>query len=179
MEIKKVQASQWGQVKAIYMEAFPKAERKPFFLLRRAVRKGRSQLYLALDNGIVAGFISVIPYQGMVMVEYLAISNKIRGKGTGSKLLSEICRQYAAHRILLMIEQIDENADNAQQRIARKKFYLKNGFEPCSFIALGVSGPMEVLSCGCKVSGDEFLKIQKHALGRLLFRLSGTKVVAS
>ena len=177
MEIKKIQDAQWDQVKAIYMEAFPKAERKPIFLLRRAARKGKSDLYLALDRETVAGFIAVIPYRDMVMVEYLAVSNQIRSKGTGSKLLAEVCRRYAKHRILLMIEQIDENADNAEQRIARKRFYLKNGFEPSDFVALGVSGPMEVLCFGGQISGDEFVELQKHTLGPLLFRLSRTKVV--
>lgn len=179
MEIRKIQDPQWDQVKAIYMEAFPKAERKPFFLLRRAARKGKADLWLALDGETVAGFIAVVPYRDMVMVEYLAVSNQIRSKGTGSKLLAEVCRQYAGHRILLMIEQIDKHADNYEQRTARKRFYLKNGFEPSDFVALGSSGPMEVLCFRGKVSGDDFVEVQKHTLGRLLFFLSRTKVVGT
>ncbi len=176
MEIRKIQNSQWEQVKTIYMEAFPKAERKPFSLIQRAVRKGKSDIWLALDGEIVAGFIVVVPYCDMVMVEYLAVSNQVRSQGTGSKLLAEVCRQYTGHRILLMIEQIDKKANNFEQRTARKRFYLKNGFSPSDFVALGVSGPMEVLCFGGQVSGDDFVKVQKYTLGWLLFFLSRTKV---
>ncbi len=177
MEIKRICKNQWDSVKGIYMEAFPKAERKPFFLLNRAVKKEKSEIWVALESGAVTGFIVLIPYRDMVMVEYFAISTKIRSKGTGSKILNEICRQYAGRRILLLIEKIDETAANNEQRIARKRFYLKNGFASSGVFAQGVSGYMEILCYGGNVSGDEFIAIQTHALGRMLFRLSKTKVV--
>lgn len=44
MEIKRICQSQWSDVKNIYMEAFLKAERKPFFLLKRAARKGKLEI---------------------------------------------------------------------------------------------------------------------------------------
>ena len=94
MEIKRICQSQWNDVKNIYMEAFPKAERKPFFFLKRAVRKGKSEIWVASESDVVAGFIVLIPYHDMILVEYLAVSNQIRSKGTGSKILGEICRQY-------------------------------------------------------------------------------------
>ena len=119
----------------------------------------------------------LIPYHDMVMVEYLSVSNKIRSKGTGSKILNEICRQYAGRRILLLIEKIDETAANNEQRIAWKRFYLKNGFAPSGVFAQGVSGYMEILCYGRNVSGDEFIAVQTYALGRILFGLSKTKVV--
>ena len=37
----------------------------------------------------------------------------------------------------------------------------------------GASGEMEVLNWGGKVSAQEDLSLQKHALGNLLFSLSG------
>lgn len=177
MEIKRICKNQWDSVKDIYMEAFPKAERKPFFLLKRAVQKGKSEIWVASESRAVVGFIVLIPYHDMVMVEYLSVSNKIRSKGTGSKILNEICRQYAGRRILLLIEKIDETAANNEQRIAWKRFYLKNGFAPSVVFAQGVSGYMEILCYGRNVSGDEFIAVQTYALGRILFGLSKTKVV--
>ena len=144
MEIKRICQSQWNDVKNIYMEAFPKSERKPFFFLKRAVQKGKSEIWVASQSDVVAGFIVLIPYHDMVLVEYLAVSNQIRSKGTGSKILGEICRQYDDKRILLLIEKIDETANNLEQRIARKRFYLKNGFESSGVLMQGVSGDMEM-----------------------------------
>lgn len=114
----------------------------------------------------------------MILVEYLAVSNQIRSKGTGSKILGEICRQYDDKRILLLIEKIDETANNLEQRIARKRFYLKNGFESSGVLMQGVSGDMEILCHGGSISEDEFIAVQTHALGRILFGLSKTKVIA-
>ncbi|WP_101877427.1 GNAT family N-acetyltransferase [Lachnoclostridium edouardi] len=175
MEIKRICQSQWSDVKNIYMEAFPKAERKPFFLLKRAAQKEKSEIWVASENGVVAGFIVLIPYRDMVLVEYLAVSNKIRSKGTGSKILGEICRHYANKRILLLIEEIDEAANNLEQRIARKRFYLKNGFQASGISVRSVSGNMELLCYGSNVTEDEFIEIQAYTLGKLLFRLSRTR----
>ena len=42
----------------------------------------------------------------------------------------------------------------------------------------GVSGEMEVMNRGGRVSKEEYLKLQKYALGGLLFRLSGIEIAA-
>lgn len=39
MEFKRVEEKQWKEVKEIYFEAFPKRERKPYYSLRRSVKK--------------------------------------------------------------------------------------------------------------------------------------------
>lgn len=67
----------------------------------------------------------VIPYKNLVMVDYLAVSGKVRSKGTGSLLIQEMCRRFKDRKIILLIEQLDETAANSAQRIARKNFYLK------------------------------------------------------
>ncbi len=166
-----------GQCKRYLHGSLPKSGKKTVFLLKRAVQKGKSEIWVASESRAVVGFIVLIPYHDMVMVEYLSVSNKIRSKGTGSKILNEICRQYAGRRILLLIEKIDETAANNEQRIAWKRFYLKNGFVPSGVFAQGVSGYMEILCYGRNVSGDEFIAVQTYALGRILFGLSKTKVV--
>ena len=40
-------------------------------------------------------------------------------------MLNQLCRQFPDKKILLLIERLDETAANAQQRIARRRFYLK------------------------------------------------------
>ena len=90
MDILNAAQNQWNEIKEIYLEAFPKAERKPFFAVRHSVKKGKAQLLTAVENGSLQGFVMVIPYGSMVMVDYLAVSGKIRSHGTGSKIMQEI-----------------------------------------------------------------------------------------
>ena len=52
MKLTQINAEQWKQVKEIYMEVFPKAERKPFFVLRHSVKSKKAQILTATEDGI-------------------------------------------------------------------------------------------------------------------------------
>lgn len=175
MDITNATGKQWNEIKEIYYEAFPKSERKPFFLIRRSVKKGKAQLLAAAKGGVLQGFIMATPYRDMVMVDYLAVSGSARSHGTGSKILQEVCRRFAGKRIVLLIETPEDAAPNAEQRTARRKFYLKNGFTSPDIHVTGYSGNMDVLNYGGAVSLQEYMDLQRYALGNLMFRLSGMK----
>lgn len=176
MRLLQVQKEQWNEVKEIYLEAFPRRERKPFLSLRHSVKRGKVQLLTAVEGKQLLGFAAVIPYKNMVMVDYLAVSGKIRSKGTGSRILQEVCRQFADKKIVLLIEKEDAQAENAQQRIARRRFYIKNGFTSSDIFIDGKSGAMEIMNFGERVTPQEYLDLQKYALGTLFFRLSGIRI---
>lgn len=177
MDILNVNQKSWQEVKKIYLEAFPKPERKPFFIIRRSIKRGKAQLLTAMENGVLQGFVMVIPYKSMVMVDYLAVSSKIRSRGTGSKILQEICRRFPDQKIVLLIERLDDTAENKDQRIARRKFYFKNGFTSSNIYITGRSGNMEVLNFGGTVSVQEYMGLQQYALGKQMFRLAGIRPV--
>ncbi len=177
----------------------------------------------AVENGQLLGFTVLIPYHDMVMVDYLAVSSKIRSNGTGSRLLQNILKQFPDKKIVLLIERPDDTADNKEQRIARRRFYLKNSFVSSdifitgasgdmekkivllierpddtadnkeqriarrrfylknSFVSsdifiTGASGDMEVLVCGGTVSREEYIDMQRYALGDMFFRLSHIRI---
>lgn len=176
MEFTVIKKHQWAEIKEIYMEAFPKRERKPYVTLRHSVRTGKAVLMTATEGQRLLGFVVLIPYKNMVMVDYLAVSSKIRSKGTGSYIMQSLCRQYADKKIVLLIECLDEQADNQEQRIARRKFYVKNGFTSSGIFIEGASGKLEILKFGGEVSKEEYLDLQEHALGALFFKLSKIKI---
>ena len=60
--------------------------------------------------------------------------------------------------------------------IARRKFYLKNGFTSSDIFITGASGEMEIMNFGEKVSEEAYIDLQKYALGTVMFRLSKIKV---
>ena len=177
MIINKMDTINWNDIKDIYFEAFPKAERKPFFTLKHAVKKGKAEVYIATDNDLVIGFIVCYPKEKLVMVDYLAVSNKIRSKGTGSQLLTYIKKIYSDKSIVLLIEKLDDNANNQTQRIARRRFYVKNGFESSNIFIDGSSGQMEVLIYGQTINSSQFLSLFEHVLGTLFYKLSHTRLI--
>lgn len=166
----------WKKIKEIYFEAFPKSERKPFFAIRHSVKKGKAQLLTAMENGILQGFVMVIPYKNMIMVDYLAVSGKIRSRGTGSKIIQEVCKRFSDKKVVLLIERLDDSAENKEQRIARRKFYFKNGFTSSDIYITGHSGNMEILNFGGMVSLQEYMDLQQYALGKLMFWMSGIRL---
>lgn len=172
MEISHVQKNQWGAIRDIYLEAFPKAERKPFPTVKHSVKTGKAQLLTAVEDGVLLGFVMLIPCRDMVMVDYLAVSGKVRSRGTGSRIMREVYSRFPGRRIVLLIERPEEGAENREQRISRRNFYLKNGFSPSGIFIKGYSGGMEVLSFGGTVSPREYMELQRYALGSLMFRLS-------
>ena len=90
MQIKPMDNSQWPAIQEIYKEAFPKSEQKPFFLLKQPVRSGKAQLWTAEEDGQLLGFLLADIWKDLVLVDYLAVSSKSRGKGTGSQLLQHV-----------------------------------------------------------------------------------------
>lgn len=177
MVLTKGNQTQWKEIREIYLEAFPKAERKPFFTVRRCVKRGKAQILTAMEEGVLQGFALVIPYGDMAMVDYLAVSDSIRSRGTGSRILREVCRQFPGQTLVLLIEKPDDAAENSGQRAARRRFYLKNGFTSSGIYVSGHSGEMEVLNFGGRVSLEEYMALQRYALGKLMFWLSKMKPV--
>lgn len=116
MKIMNADKNQWSEIREIYLEAFPRSERKPFFAVRRSVKKGKAQMLTAVEDDVLLGFVMVIPYKDMVMVDYLAVSGKTRGRGTGSAIMREVCGRFSDKRIVLLIEELDDHAANSGQR---------------------------------------------------------------
>ena len=111
------------------------------------------------------------------MVDYLAVSSRIRSKGTGSYIMQNVCREFSDKKIVLLIERLEDDADNRDQRIARRKFYLKNGFSSSGIFITGASGNMEIMNYGGKVTPEKYMSLQEYALGKLFFKLSNIRIL--
>lgn len=173
MELLNVQGSQWEEVREIYLEAFPKRERKPFGMLKRGAARGKLEVLAAVEEHQLLGFTVLIPYNETVMVDYLAVSGAVRSHGTGSRILQAVLERFAGQRVMLLIEALDPQAENYAQRQARRRFYLKNNFTSSGVFPDGKSGKMELLNAGGTVSSAEYVAMMRYALGPVLFALSG------
>ena len=65
----------------------------------------------------------------MVYVCFFAVGVSYRSCGYGSEILSRLKELYPAYQIVLDIEAADESAPNLVQRIRRRDFYRRNGYD--------------------------------------------------
>lgn len=156
----------------LYKEAFPAAERKPFSLMRKKCGEGTAELLsLEGERGEFQGMAFVVWYQDMVLLDYFAISAKLRGSGVGSEAFRLLRQRYLGKRFFLEIERTGIEAENVGQRLKRKAFYLKNGMTPLQMFVELFGVEMEVLTDGCAISYKEYYQFYIKVFGE--DRMSG------
>ena len=132
LTLKKITKDDRKTVKKLYLTAFPKCERPPFFMLNSGVKKGAGDFLVAKDGEVFIGFAYTVIYKDMAYLFYFAIDKEQRGKGYGSAVLGRLKEIYSGKRFFLAREMLDENAENYGERVKRREFYLKNGFADLS-----------------------------------------------
>ncbi len=157
------------KVTKLYNEAFPKDERIPIWLLKILARKNKAKFYGIYDNEKFVGLVYNIFYKDIVFVFYLAIDKATRGQGYGTKVLDSIKEKYKNYRIILCIEPVDENSDNYEQRVKRKKFYLKNGFKDSNYTIKERNIIYEMLYYNENVTSQEFQELMKNYFGKVVY----------
>ncbi len=120
-------SSDFQEIEALKMRAFPPIEQVPtWLLLLLALRK--SVNYRAFyDEEQFCGLLYTAETDKMIFVLFLAVNDKLRSKGYGTAILSWL-KENTGKEIALNIENPYEEADNREQRLRRKEFYLRNGF---------------------------------------------------
>ena len=116
----------WLHIRLLYRRAFPRSERKPFKMIRRMHRAGRTDVWLAEQDGRFAGLGITINGSDIILLDYLAVHEKCRDKGVGSAFLQALMAKYADKGFFLEIEAPDRD-DPTGIKARRKAFYLRNG----------------------------------------------------
>lgn len=149
--------AQFASLEQLYMETFPAAERKPFPLMVQKSREGVMEL-LAIEGkgGAFLGLAITILSGDLVLLDYFAISPELRGQEIGSGTLRLLQERYAGKRLVLEIEDTQEDAPNREERIRRKAFYLRNGMSVMPFLVSLFGVKMQVLTNGADVSFEEY-----------------------
>ncbi|GAB6687529.1 GNAT family N-acetyltransferase [Bacillus cereus] len=158
------------KVRDLLYEAFPKVERLPMSLLFHKMKNKTVDFFAIYDNDTFVGFTYLITRKNLTYVQYLAIDTKFQSKGYGSQILSRIRDRYSNNQIVLNIEADDESAVNYEQRVVRKKFYLRNGYKSSGLIFKDRWGIYEVMENGEKeVQKVEFSDLIRDFTGASLF----------
>lgn len=79
---------------------------------------------IVFDNDCLIGFYYIVNYDDVSYLMYFAVDINKRNKGYGSVILSDLRKRH--NNILLCTE--FANKDINDEKLSRRKFYLRNGF---------------------------------------------------
>lgn len=161
----------WLNIYPLYRSAFPKSERKPFSIIRKNQKTGKSDIWYFEENGVFAGLATTVNGDnGMVLLDYFAVSKKHRDQGWGSRMLPLILQQYEGRRLFGEIELVDETADNYNLCNRRKQFYLRLGLTALGVKVKLFGVDMELMSNGCQISFAEYLEFYRRNIGEFALK---------
>ena len=107
-------------LRRLYLDAFPRAERKPFRLLCRQARRGRMELLtLRGEAGEPLGLAVTMLHESLVLLDYFAVAPAARGGGIGGEALGLLRERYAGRRFFLEIEALGEPDTPPEQETLR------------------------------------------------------------
>ncbi len=157
------------EIKRLYRKAFPKCERKPFSLIMKWYKKGKSDIWYFCDEKGFLGFAATINGEREILIDYFAVSEKRRGQGNGSKMLSELLDRYSPLGVFLEIEIPYEIAENYTERARRKNFYLGIGLTPMNTRAKLFGVDMELLGFNCSLDFDAYRNFYLKNYGKFAY----------
>lgn len=159
------------EIKSLYRAAFPANERAPLFILFHRTRNEGNSFCAVVDRGEFVGLVYTIKSDKMVYVFFLAVDERKRGNGYGTKILDMIKNHYADRAVALMIEDTTvTDTDNYEERINRLDFYKKNGFKQLHIKINEACVDYELLGTIGDITLNDFFEIMKGFFGRILFK---------
>ncbi len=107
--------------------SFPRSEYfSPKMILR--MRRFSMELWGLYADGEFVGYMAVRLYEKFAYLMFLCIDPEKRCRGYGSEALAILKGLYPGKQHIVDFEMPDESADNNEQRIRRRNFYLRNGY---------------------------------------------------
>ena len=142
-------------VKRLIESSFPPEERvSPDFVLN--FNDERLEFLLFYDGDLFCGLACLFNgAQDISLLCWLAVEDNLRGKGYGGKILQYVREEKSGRRIFADIERVDVPAENTQQRLKRKNFYLSNGYHETGLYKTFRGVDYELLVNGGELSAEE------------------------
>lgn len=147
------------KVKALYLEAFPREERLPFFILLWNARRKGIDLDAWLADGKFCAMTASVTVEDLHFLLFFAVDAGCRGCGHGSGVLQQLRSSYDT--VVLNVEPLLEDAPNLEQRKRRFAFYGRNGLVDTGYHVWEVGGMFRVLSTTPQLDVHAYRKIFK------------------
>ena len=151
-----------NKVKYLFEHAFPIEERPPFSWF---IKMDKNQFYAVEDDGVFIGLVSLVEYQDLLYILFLAVKKTFRGKRYGSTILSDVLNKYQGKRVFLMAEDPSIPNYNQEERDSRIRFYKHNGLFVTNVTIVEYEVQYKVLTNGPEVTKNEFLDLMQYLVG--------------
>ena len=167
MQLRQIKSlSEWLKLRKLYKTAFPKCEQKPLWLVWIVKQQRKTDVWIIEQDGEFAGFAITMKGRDLVLLDYLAISDDKRGGGIGTQTLKKLQELYRGKRFFLEIENVYVPAENLAERQRRKRFYRNNGMQEMQIMVNAFGAELELLTCNCQVSFEDYYKLYCSCYGR-------------
>ena len=162
IKLEKIEYNDIEAVESIYVEAFPKNERKPFSIILAHNESGAGSVLKIMLDGKMCGFFFTFFYGDLAMVDYFAVHKDYRNLGIGEIAISLLREEYSDKRIFLEIE----DPGSSEMAARRLGFYKRCGFLQVGTYVNLFSVDMELLALGdFTVDFDTYFGLYVSMLG--------------
>lgn len=155
----------WFKLYQLYKQAFPIYERKPFAMIFHTFQSGKGDVWYVEDNNTFIGLAVTLNSRDLILLDYFAIVEGVRGQHYGSDCLLKLQEYYENKRIFVEIESVYEDVENIDERNRRKHFYLKNGMKECFVLANVFGTDMELLGYDSSVTFEDYYSVYVDIYG--------------
>jgi len=134
------------KVNKLALEAFPPEEYLAPDKIMDLTREDGFNFLAYYDKNKFIGFTVVKIYKKMSYLFFLAVDRNFRRQGYGSKIIQKLKELYPDCNQVADFEKVDKKAENYEQRVKRKNFYLKNGYRETGKFLSYLNVDYEVMS---------------------------------
>lgn len=159
MKLEAVKNENIKELKRLYYKAFPSVERKPFRIFSYQRRRNKGETLEISIDGKFAGLVITAFINDIVLLDYFAVDENLRGNGIGSEVLSAVKARYNGKRLFLETEAPEDAAPNNDIRKRRLGFYIRNGFVPQKNAVKVYKNHFLIMQCAGEISFDEYKHI--------------------
>ncbi len=121
-------------VRALYTAAFQKKDRMPFSLMCLMACLPNTEFLCFYEGDTLCGFVYLAKMGNMVFLMFLAVDEKLRSRGLGSRILAHVGRMYPGKKLVVSFERCGVAAADLEERRRRRKFYLENGYGASGYL---------------------------------------------
>ncbi|MDE5413991.1 GNAT family N-acetyltransferase [Alkalihalobacterium chitinilyticum] len=169
----------WQDALPLYLEAFGNKGAKPTKIIKNMFAKGIAELHLGynISGVVVMALTGKLVSEGVMIIDYLAVSEKERGRGLGKHFVDYI-RQKAVdqgYEKLIIEAESEETTDNKR----RIDFWQSCGFLLTEYVHHYIWVPetyhamyLPLIADSREVNGEE-LFVYINTFHRLSFRRGG------
>ncbi len=161
MEFRRITDHIPKEIADLYNESFTVAEKVPLKNIERTFTRGGELLRFESDGKFI-GFTFSYSNNGPRLFVYFATIPNLRCKGYGKTILRKFTELHSEEDIFLIVEPLDENAEDLEIRKRRKEYYKRNNFVDAGYRVISDNYPFDVMIANGNVDKETAVRTVKE-----------------